>query len=415
VPTHTVGIDLGTSGVRAVVLHPDGTQQSQSVTITPEQRRDPATLWSAVGTVLSRLMLEHVEAIAVAGTSGTIVATDRCGAALGRLSLYSDPAEAAIVAEISDAAPAGSPARGHTSPLGRAIGLTRATRTGRILHEADWIAGRLCGQFGFSDENNALKTGYDPVTREWSDWVQTVGLDAGVLPRVFPPGQSIAAITPDIAMRFCLPAGAVVAAGTTDGCASFVSTGASQPGDAVTVLGSTMTLKLLSAAPVSAPEFGIYSHRLWDTWLTGGASNSGGAVLAQFFSPAKIASLSKQIIAGNDSGLRYYPLLRPGERFPVNDPAQKPCLLPRPDDDALFLHGMLEGIARIEALGYGRLHACGAPAIRGVTTVGGGAGNPAWSAIRRRILNATVVNMPGTSAAHGAALVARRALGGPAQ
>ena len=414
-PTDTVGIDLGTSGVRAVVLHADGTRQSQSVAIRPEQRRDPAALWDAVGLVLSRLMLDTVGAIAVAGTSGTIVATDRGGAALGRLSLYNDAADAAIMAEISNAAPAGSPARGHTSPLGRAIGLARATGAGRILHEADWIAGRLCGRFGFSDENNALKTGYDPVTREWPDWVRKVGLDAGVLPRVFPPGQPIAPVAPDIAVRFGLPAGAVVATGTTDGCASFLSTGASQPGDAVTVLGSTLTLKLLSTTPVSAPEFGIYSHRLWDAWLTGGASNSGGGVLAQFFSPLQIANLSERIIAGDDSGLRYYPLLRPGERFPVNDPAQKPCLLPRPYDDALFLHGMLEGIARIEALGYRRLHACGAPLVRGVTTVGGGADNPAWSAIRRRILGATVVHVMGTSAAHGAALVACRALTGPAQ
>lgn len=414
-PTHTVGIDLGTSGVRAVVLHPDGTQQSRSVTIRPEQRRDPAALWEAVGMVLSGLMMRDVGALAVAGTSGTILATDRSGAALGRLSLYSDLADAAIVAEISDTAPAGSPARGHTSPLGRAVGLARAAHVGRILHEADWIAGLLCGRFGFSDENNALKTGYDPVTREWPDWVRKVGLDAGMLPHVFPPGQPIAAVAPDIAVRFGLPPWTVIATGTTDGCASFLSTGASQPGDAVTVLGSTLTLKLLATAPVSAPEFGIYSHRLWDAWLTGGASNSGGAVLAQFFSPATIASLSERIIAGNDSGLRYYPLLRPGERFPVNDPAQKPCLLPRPADDALFLHGMFEGIARIEALGYCRLRACGGPAVRGVTTVGGGAGNPAWSAIRHRILNTTVTHVTGTSAAHGAALVARRALTGPGQ
>jgi len=33
------------------------------------------------------------------------------------------------------------------------------------LHQADWLAGKLAGQFGISDENNALKTGYDPVQR----------------------------------------------------------------------------------------------------------------------------------------------------------------------------------------------------------------------------------------------------------
>jgi len=407
--TQTLGIDLGTSGVRAVVLGRDRPAQSRSVAITPEARRDPERLWLAVATVLDRMSLGQVGAIAVAGTSGTLLATDRAGAALGRLSLYSDPAEAATVARIGDVAPAGSPARGHTSPLARAIDLAQGAGVGRVQHEADWMAGRLCGQFGVSDENNALKTGYDPVARAWPDWVRQLGLKAGMLPLVLTPGAPIAPVAPAIASRFGLPAEAVVAAGTTDGCASFLSTGASRPGDAVTVLGSTLTLKLLAEVPVSAPEFGIYSHRLWDSWLTGGASNSGGAVLAQFFPPATIAALSARIDPARETGLAYYPLPGPGERFPENDPAKPPRLLPRPEDDALFLQGMLEGIARIEALGYARLHACGAPAARVIATVGGGAGNPAWAAIRQRIVSATIVEARDASAAHGAALVARHA------
>ena len=296
-----------------------------------------------MATVLDQLPLEQVGAIAVAGTSGTLLATDRMGAPLGRLSLYSDRADAQAIATINEAAPAGSPARGHTSPLGRAIGLARGA--GRIQHEADWIAGLLCGRFGFSDENNALKTGYDPIARAWPDWVPRIGPNAETLPRVLAPGEPIGTVTPALASRFALPAGTVVAAGTTDGCASFLSTGASRPGDAVTVLGSTLTLKLLSDSPVSAPEFGIYSHRLWNNWLTGGASNSGGAVLKHFFPADTIAALSERVEPATDSGLAYYPLLEPGERFPVNDPAQPPCLSPRPADDALFLQGMLEGIA----------------------------------------------------------------------
>lgn len=37
--------------------------------------------------------------------------------------------------------------------------------------------------------------------------------------------------------------------------------------------------------------------------------------------------------------LDYYPLTKPGERFPVNDPAMQPRLTPRPEDDARFLQG----------------------------------------------------------------------------
>ena len=44
----------------------------------------------------------------------------------------------------------------------------------------------------------------------------------------------------------------------------------------------------------------------------------------------------------------YYPLTKAGERFPRYDPVQQPCLQPRPEDDAVFLQGMLEGMANIE-------------------------------------------------------------------
>ncbi len=86
------------------------------------------------------------------------------------------------------------------------------------------------------------------------------------------------------------------------------------------------------------------------------------------------------------TGLDYYPLLAPGERFPVNDPTLAPRLDPRPADDRLFLQGLLEGIAAIEAQGYRTLAALGASPLSSIRTTGGGAANPAWTAIRVRRL-----------------------------
>jgi hypothetical protein len=78
-----------------------------------------------------------------------------------------------------------------------------------------------------------------------------------------------------------------------------------------------------------------------DSWLVGGASNSGGAVLRQLFSDQQLTDLSAGIDPSVASPLDYYPLPAPGERFPVNDPQLQPRLEPRPADDALFLHGEL--------------------------------------------------------------------------
>ena len=401
---HALGLDLGTSGIRGVVLG-ETIVARHDAPIAPEQRRNPAAVWQAVATVLNGLPLNTVAAVAVAGTSGTILAASASGDPIGSLSLYNDPADPACVDTVDHAAPPDSPARGHASPLARALTLARRRDVSRILHEADWIAGRLCGAFGISDENNALKTGYDPASNAWPAWMAPL-LPPHLLPRVVPPGTPVAPISAPISAQFGFPPGAQVMAGTTDGCASFLATGASAPGDGVTVLGSTLTLKLLCPTAVCAPQYGVYSHRLWDHWLAGGASNAGGAVLAAFFTPAQLASLSARIDPTHQTGLSFYPLLRPGERFPVNNPAWPPRLSPRPADDALFLQGMLEGLAEIEAQGYSLLARLGAPPVARVITLGGGAANTTWTAIRAQRLGVPVTEAPDASAALGAARVA---------
>lgn len=243
-----LGIDLGTSGVRAVVLGRVGILAAGAARFLPGVRHDPAALWAAVAAVLDGMDLSGVGALAVDGTSGTLLAVLADGTPVGRSSLHSDPG---------------------TVPA-RAAAMLACPGTARVLHESDWIAGHFFGLFDVTDWNNALKTGFDPVAPAWRD-------GAG-LPRVVAPGTALGRVTAAAARRFGLPTDAMVAAGTTDGCASFLGTGADQVGDGVTALGSTMTLKLLAGAPVSAPEWGIYSHRLPSAWLPGGASNTGGAL-----------------------------------------------------------------------------------------------------------------------------------------
>jgi sugar (pentulose or hexulose) kinase len=88
-----------------------------------------------------------------------------------------------------------------------------------------------------------------------------------------------------------------------------------------------------------------------------------------------------------------------------------PRLSPRPGDDRHFLHGLLEGIARIEADGYRRLAELGAPSPRRVLTIGGGAGNATWTALRQRLLGIEVLPAARQQAAYGAALLASAGCG----
>ena len=263
----------------------------------------------------------------------------------------------------------------------------------------------LHGKLGISDYHNALKLGYDAERLCYPPWLEN-RFCSHLFPQVLAPGTIIGKVTANNCDRFSLSTECILRAGTTDSIAAFLASGATQAGEAVTSLGSTLVLKLLSKTRVSSSNFGIYSHRLGDLWLTGGASNTGGAVLRHFFSDAELASLSSQIDANLPNNLNYYPLLQPGERFPINDPNLLPQLEPRPQNSREFLQGLLAGISRIENLGYQKLQQLGADSLLRVYTAGGGAKNHTWSIIRQNYLNAPVIEAQNTQAAYGAALLA---------
>ncbi len=416
-----IGVDVGTSGVRAAAVDGSGLSVAQASVAFAGGRSDLPDAWlEGVAAALAGLRarcpaLDGARGIAVAGTSGTLLALDASGEPVGPAAMYNAPAAAETLEAVARVAPGDTPARGATSPLAKALALQARPRVARLLHQADWIAGRLLGgPWRWSDENNALKTGYDPVRRRWPEWLGETGLDVRLLPEVVASGTVLGPVDPPVAARFGLGPGTAVVAGTTDGCASFLAAGAQEPGEGVTALGSTLTLKLASDRPIVSSEHGVYSHRLPGVWLAGGSSNSGGAALARHFDAAALQRLSACIDPSRPSGLDYHPLPRPGERFPVADPALAPRESPRPDDDAAFLHGLLEGVARVEALGYRRLAELGAPRLRSVRSVGGGARNATWTAIRARLLGVPMLRAASEEAAVGAAILALGAFEGPA-
>ena len=389
-----LGIDVGTSGVRAALLTADGETVGAASASFASMGEDPAapeTWWRAALACMKCLRadadLSGVLAVAVDGTSGTMVAVDDRGSPVGAARLYDEPCEdEAVLARIDAAAPPDSAARGRTSALARVLTMQDRLGVRRVIHQADWLAGGLSGRFDRSDENNALKTGYDSIARRWPEWIARTGADLAKLPDVLEPGAPVGPVKDGA--RFGLPASAIVHAGTTDGCASFLATGAAEIGEAVTALGSTLVIKILSDRPISAPAYGVYSHRLGDRWLAGGASNSGGKVIQHLFPNADLGDLSARMKPDEPTGLHFYPLTRPGERFPIADPNLPPRLTPRPADEGVYFQAVLEGIAEIEALAYRRLRELGAPALRSVRSVGGGAGNADWARIRHRLLAA---------------------------
>lgn len=419
-----VGIDFGTSGVRACVLDAGGRSVAEAAVPLPAPlqtadggwEQDPEQWWTALcallGELARRIDLGALRALAIDGTSGTLVACSQEGRPLHPALMYHDARARDEAARIAAVAPRESGGHGATASLAKLLWLKGRGLPGsaRLLHQAEWVAGRLLGRFDLGDENNLLKMGYDVLERRWPDWLGALGVDPGCLPLAREPGTPLGRVDPGMAGMLGLSSALVIVAGTTDSIAATLASGGGRVGDAVTTLGTTLALKVFSDRPVFAPEYGVYSHRLGDVWLAGGASNSGGAVLRQYFDEARLEALSARIDPRQDSGLDYYPLPAPGERFPVADPALVPRLAPRPEDDARFLHGLLEGMARIELEGYRRLHELGAPWPARVLSMGGGARNPVWTALRARLLGVPVESCPDAIPACGAARLALKGL-----
>ncbi|MBR0830230.1 FGGY-family carbohydrate kinase [Bradyrhizobium manausense] len=420
-----LGIDVGTGGVRACAVDARGSMLGMESAPLPPPRQDgnaidqdPELWWDATADAVRKLGhgldLEAVERVCVDGTSGTLLMIDAAGRPCTPGLMYNDARAATEAARIAAVAPADSGAHGASSALAKLLYLSgrgEASQARFAVHQADWIAGRLAGHHGISDENNVLKLGYDPVTRTWPAWLDELGVSRELLPTVLVPGTPFADIAPEIASTLGLSPAARIAAGTTDGVAAFIATRADTPGDAVTSLGTTLVVKLLATAPIFAADQGVYSHRLGERWLAGGASNSGGGALLAHFTAAEMERLTPQLKPQTPTGLDYYPLPKPGERFPIADPALPARITPRPAEDHRFFQGLLEGIAGVEALAYQRLAQLGAPKLRRVVSIGGGAKNAAWTEIRRRALGVSVTVAEETEASYGAALLALR--GGP--
>lgn len=406
-----LGIDFGTSGARAVVI--DGRGEVLARCRYDFSGEQSAPLWrTALFELISQIpfaIRQQLSAIAVNGTSASVLLCDGEGESLTSPLLYNDTRAVKEAQYLATIAPPGHVVRGATSGLAKLLWLEQQAEfkdAAYFLHQADWLAFQLHGQLGVSDYHNALKSGCDPETLDYPAWIRQLPA-ATLLPRIVEPGSVIGPISGRIAHHFALPRECVVRAGTTDSIAAFLAAGATKPGEAVTSLGSTLVLKLLSDNRVESAQHGIYSHRFGNLWLAGGASNSGGAVLRTYFNDEQLAELSRRIDPNLPSGLDYYPLNQPGERFPVNDPAFPPRLAPRPEDDAQFLHGLLEGIAAIEAQGYRLLESLGATPLHSVLSAGGGAQNTAWTAIRKKMLGVPVATTQHADAAYGSALLAK--------
>ncbi|NJR72941.1 MAG: FGGY-family carbohydrate kinase, partial [Scytonema sp. CRU_2_7] len=264
-----LGIDFGTSGARTVVIDEQACIQAEARFLFERSEiSDLASDWKrALFTLLERIpqeLRQQMRAIAINGTSSTVLMCDAAGKPVDAPLLYNDARGAVVMEELRSIAPSNHTVLSATSSLAKLLWMSQLPSFAQaiyFLHQADWLAFLLHGQLGISDYHNALKLGYDVEELKYPEWLENLKIKIH-LPLVVTPGTPIAELRSEIADQFGFRRDCIVCAGTTDSIAAFLASGAKSPGEAVTSLGSTLVLKLLSRTRVEDARYGIYSHRL---------------------------------------------------------------------------------------------------------------------------------------------------------
>lgn len=426
-----IGIDLGTQGVRILAVSPEGevvatTQSALSGALPglPDGwiEQSPQEWWEVTASCLREMISRlgaavEISAISVDSTSGTVLPVDVNGAPLYPAIMYNDrrsEEQAIQVCQVS-----GNHMHSHGYRFASSFALPKILwlqqqqkdvfhKAAHFIHAADFLVGKLCGYFTVTDSSNALKTGINLETLSWPDFIETdLAIPNFKLPEVNPPGSIIGQVSNQAALETGLQPGIPIVAGATDGIAAQIASGAAQPGEWNSTLGTTLVLKGITRDLVIDPLGRLYSHRHpqgW--WMPGGASNTGGEWIALEYQQADLQQLDCLAEGFLPTKLLRYPLVKNGERFPfVCNTAQGFIMGNIKDPIEMYASGM-EGVAFLEKLAYEVVEKLGMIVGEKVFITGGGSRSRTWNRIRASTLERTLAQPEVTETAMGAAILA---------
>ncbi|WP_460069383.1 xylulokinase [Pseudomonas sp. H2_E05] len=436
----SLGIDLGTSELKAILMGLDGTVLAHTgVRLSVSRRHSgwseqaPEDWWQACLQALEQLRGHEAFArVACIGLSGQMHGAVLLGAddrVLYPAILWDD---SRAVAEAEQLGPelaevTGSlPMAGLTAP--KLLWLQRHepevfNALDCVLSPKDYLRLRLCGE-RISEMSDAAGTLWlDVARRDWfTPMVRATGLEPAQLPRLVEGGAASAEVTLN---GLGLPAKVVIAGGGGDNPVAAVGIGAINAGDGFITLGTSAAIVAITDHAAGNPASAVHSfcHALPDRWYTMGAMLAGASCLrwvTRLTGTADEQALLEQVQAQLPIGQPVplgTPLFLPylvGERTPHNDPLLRGGFMNLGHD---CTPAML-GYAVMEGVGFGLLDALRAVQSAGADVtacalVGGGARSGYWAQLLANILQRDIFTLHGSelSACIGAAKLGFMAIG----
>ena len=439
-----LGVDVGTSGLKAVLLDAAGATVDEATATyglrSPQPgwtEQDPEDWWAALGRALAELRErgqggDRIAAIGLTGQMHSLVVLDAGGAVLCPAILWSDNRTGAECAEITERigleallARTGNLAlAGFTAP--KMLWVRKHwpeawAKAAHLLLPKDLIRYRLSGDLvtDLSDASGMLLL--DVRARRWADDViAELAIPRERLPEVVEGSTVTGVVSAAAAATLGLVAGTPIVAGGGDNAAAAVGLGAVDPG--------VLTLSIGTSGVIFAPlerypdvvdgKVHVFCHALPDRWhLMSVTLSAGGSLhwLRDALAPVLPASgdaaydwmMERAAAAPAGSGGTVFLPYLSGERTPVNDPAARGAwygLHLGTGLDAL-IRSVLEGVAFSQRQGLDLMRGAGATAsvARGA---GGGLNSPLWRSILADALGVGIqLAGPGMGAARGAAVL----------
>lgn len=439
-----LGVDLGTSGVKALLCDDGQALVAQAELPLSVERphplwseQDPKAWWRAVVGVIGRLRevapdaVSHVRGIGLSGQMHGATLLDGDDRVLRPAILWNDGRSAAECAELEAIEPRSREITGNLAMPGftaaKLIWVRKHEpgifeRIAKVLLPKDFVRFRLTGEYVSEMSDAAGTLWLDVAARDWSEPMLTAcGLSRDHMPRLVEGSAVSGTLRDDLAADWGMAKGVVVAGGAGDNAAGAVALGVVAPGRAFLSLGTSGVFFLSNAGFSPNPERGVHAfcHCLPDTWHQMSVILSAASCLnwvARTTGAEDEAALLGEIeAAGDDPGDEVFLPYLSGERTPHNDPDAKGVFfgLTHGTDRAALGRAVLEGVAYAFADGQDALLATGA-GIDQVSVIGGGARSPLWGRILAAVLDRSLTYHAAgeIGPAFGAARLARLAVSG---
>ncbi len=401
-----LGIDLGTSGVKAILLSEEGEviaahsaelQVSRPHPLWSEQ--DPESWWQATEQAVAGLAQAHplraVRAVGLTGQMHGATLLDKQQRVLRPAILWNDGRSARECTELEQLVTDSRRITGNlmmpgfTAPKLKWVARHEPdifSRVDKVLLPKDYLRWKMCGVFAGDMSDAAGTMWLDVGKRDWSDaLLDACGLSRSHMPQLFEGPQITGELLPGVAERWGMPAVPVVAGGG-DNAAGAVGVGLYCQGQAMLSLGTSGVYFAISDGFLSNPESAVHSfcHALPNTWHLMSVMLSAASCLDWTARLTGVTGGVPELLHEAEHGVRaslplwFLPYLS-GERTPHNNPQAKGAFwgLTHEHQRADLCRAVLEGVGFALADGMDVLHATG---LRpdGITLIGGGARSAYW-------------------------------------